>query len=150
MLTPCFWIYLTGLPDGSDGKEFACNAVDLGSIPGLENPLEKGMATHYSIVVLEIPWTEKPGGLQFIGSQELDITEQLTLTLYDCETTDLCYLSHSVRGICYNAAAAVKLLQVMSNSVRPHRRQPTRLLCPLNFPGKNTGLSCHFLLQGSF
>src|SRR5574340_1477486 len=35
----------------------------------------------------------------------------------------------------------------MSNSVRPHGLQPTRLLCPWNSPGKNTGLGCHFLLQ---
>ena len=32
----------------------------------------------------------------------------------------------------------------MSNSVRPHRRQPTRLLCPWDSPGKNTGVGCHF------
>ena len=36
---------------------------------------------------------------------------------------------------------------VMSDSVRPHRRQPTRLLCPWDSPGKNTGVGCHFLLQ---
>ena len=35
----------------------------------------------------------------------------------------------------------------MSDSVRPHRRQPTRLLCPWDSPGKNTGVGCHFLLQ---
>ena len=35
----------------------------------------------------------------------------------------------------------------MSDSVRPHRRQPTRLLCPRDSPGKNTGVGCHFLLQ---
>ena len=35
----------------------------------------------------------------------------------------------------------------MSNSVRPHRWQPTRLLCPWDSPGKNTGVGCHFLLQ---
>ena len=35
----------------------------------------------------------------------------------------------------------------MSDSVRPHRRQPTRLPCPLDSPGKNTGVGCHFLLQ---
>ena len=35
----------------------------------------------------------------------------------------------------------------MSNSVRPHRRQPTRLSCPWDSPGKNTGVGCHFLLQ---
>ena len=35
----------------------------------------------------------------------------------------------------------------MSNSVRPHRRQPTRLPCPWDSPGKNSGVGCHFLLQ---
>ena len=37
---------------------------------------------------------------------------------------------------------------VVSNSLRPHELQPTRLLCPWNSPGKNTGVGCHFLLQG--
>ena len=35
----------------------------------------------------------------------------------------------------------------MSNSMRPHRRQPTRLPRPWDSPGKNTGVGCHFLLQ---
>ena len=35
----------------------------------------------------------------------------------------------------------------MSDSVRPHRRQPTRLCHPWDSPGKNTGVDCHFLLQ---
>ena len=35
----------------------------------------------------------------------------------------------------------------MSNSVRPHRQQPTRLRCPWDSPGKNTGVGCHCLLQ---
>ena len=35
----------------------------------------------------------------------------------------------------------------MSDSVRPHRRQPTRLCQPRDSPGKNTGVGCHFLLQ---
>ena len=35
----------------------------------------------------------------------------------------------------------------MSDSVRPHRRQPTRLHCPWDSPGKSTGVGCHFLLQ---
>ena len=34
----------------------------------------------------------------------------------------------------------------MSNSVQPHRQQPTMLLCPQNSLGKNPGLGCHFLL----
>ena len=36
---------------------------------------------------------------------------------------------------------------VVSDSVRPHRQQPTRLPCPWDSPGKNTGVGCHFLLQ---
>ena len=39
---------------------------------------------------------------------------------------------------------------VMSNSLQPHELQPTRLLCPWNFPGKNTGVGCHSLFQGIF
>ena len=35
----------------------------------------------------------------------------------------------------------------MSDSVRPQRQQPTRLPCPWDSPGKNTGVGCHFLLQ---
>ena len=35
----------------------------------------------------------------------------------------------------------------MADSARPHRRQPTKLLCPWDSPGKNTGVGCHFLLQ---
>ena len=35
----------------------------------------------------------------------------------------------------------------MSDSVRPHRQKPTRLRCPWDSPGKNTGVGCHFLLQ---
>ena len=41
---------------------------------GREDPLETGMATHSSILAWRIPWTEEPGGLQSMGSQELDTT----------------------------------------------------------------------------
>ena len=59
------------LPGGSDGKAFAYNAGDLGSIPGSGKPLEKGMVTHSSILAWRSPWTEKLGGLQSIGSQRV-------------------------------------------------------------------------------
>ena len=98
-------------PSGSAGKESACNAGDLGSIPqlrksagegigyspqyswasllgqlvknlpamretwvqslGWEDPLEKGMTTHSSILAWRIPWTEEPGRLQSMGSQRV-------------------------------------------------------------------------------
>ena len=38
---------------------------------GQEDPLEKGMVTHSSILALRIPWTEEPGGLQVMGSQRV-------------------------------------------------------------------------------
>ena len=41
---------------------------------GREEPLEKEMATHSSILAWKIPWTEEPGGLQYMGSQESDMT----------------------------------------------------------------------------
>ena len=45
---------------------------------GGEDPLEEGMATHSSILAWEIPGTEEPGGLQFMGGKESDTTEGLT------------------------------------------------------------------------
>ena len=58
-------------PGSSHGKEFACNAGDLSSIPGLGRSLESGMATHFSIFAWEIPWTEEPGRLQSMGLQRV-------------------------------------------------------------------------------
>ena len=52
------------------------------------------------------------------------MTEQLSTLLLSCQVTS-----------------------VVSDSVRPHRQQPTRLPCPWDSPGKNTGVGCHFLLQ---
>ena len=50
---------------------------------------------------------------------------------------------------CTPASTLLLLLRcfIVSDSVRPHRWQPTRLLCPWDSPGKNTGRDCHFLLQ---
>ena len=48
---------------------------------GWEDPLDEGMTTHSSILVWRIPWAEEPGGLHSMGSQESDMTEQLTLSL---------------------------------------------------------------------
>ena len=44
---------------------------------GQEDPLEKEMASHSSVLVWEIPWTEEPGGLWSMGLQGFDLTEQL-------------------------------------------------------------------------
>ena len=60
-----------GFPGGSDGKASVCNSGDLGSIPGWEDPLEKEMAAHSSILALKISCTEEPGRLQSVGSQRI-------------------------------------------------------------------------------
>ena len=54
-------------PGGSDGKVSACNAGSL----GWEDLLEKKTAPHSSTLAWRIPWTEEPGGLQFMGSQRV-------------------------------------------------------------------------------
>ena len=59
-----------GSPCGSDGKESACNVRDWGSILGLGRS-PGVVATHSSILVWRIPWTEEPGGLQSMGSQRV-------------------------------------------------------------------------------
>ena len=51
-------------------------------------------------------------------------------------------LFHSLNCCCCCCVASI-----VSDSVRPHRRQPTRLPHPWDSPGKNTGVGCHFLLQ---
>ena len=48
---------------------------------GQEDPLEKEMVTHSSILAWRIPWTEEPGGLQFTGSQRVG-HDRVTLLTY--------------------------------------------------------------------
>ena len=59
-------------------KNMPANAGDIrnvGSIPGWENHLEEGMATHSGILAWRTPWTEEPDGLQSTSSQRVDMTE---------------------------------------------------------------------------
>ena len=67
----CFHCWGTWLPGGPKSKETACNAGDLIWSLGQEDPLEKGLATHSSILAWRIPWTEEPGRLQSMGLQRV-------------------------------------------------------------------------------
>ena len=67
------------IPDGSDSEESSYNVGDLGWSLGQEDPMEKEMTTHSSILTWTIPWREEPSGLQSIGCKESDRTEWLTL-----------------------------------------------------------------------
>ena len=83
---------LLGFPGDSDNKESACKARDLGSISGWEDPLEKEMTTHSTILAWRIPWTEEPGVHEVTES---DMTEQLSLSLIS-----LVRMSLSVNHVC--------------------------------------------------
>ena len=58
-------------PSGSDGKESACKQETQVRSLGPEDLLEKGMATHSSVLAQRIPWTEEPGRLQSMGLQRV-------------------------------------------------------------------------------
>ena len=66
-----------GFPGGSDGKESACNAGDMGLIPGSGRSSGEGNGNPLQYSRLENPWTEESGRLQSMGRKELDMTEQL-------------------------------------------------------------------------
>ena len=147
-----------GFPHSSVGKESACNAGNPGSIPGSgrsagegigyplqsswaspvaqlvknppamwetwvqslgwEDPLEKGKATHSSILAWRIPWTKSIG---------LQSPTQLNHFHFH-------YTFTSVAQWCL--------------TLWPHWTILTRILCQWNFPGKNSGVGCQFLLGG--
>ena len=64
-----------------------------------------------------------------------------SITFFNVPITDLVFFALAPACCCCCVAS------VVSDSVRPHRRQPTRLPCPWDSPGKNTGGGCHFRLQ---
>ena len=61
--------YLQDFPSSLEGKEFVCNARDLGSISESGRSPREGMSTHSSILAWRIPQTKEPGGLQSVGPQ---------------------------------------------------------------------------------
>ena len=67
LVVSTFSIKYSHVPGGSDGNESTCNAGDLGSVPGQEDPLEKEKATHSSILAWGIPRT-----VQSMGSQRVE------------------------------------------------------------------------------
>ena len=79
------WQHLTfilGTPGGSEVKVSACNAGDLGSIPGLGRSPGEGKNNYSSILAWEIPWTEEHNRLQSMGLQRVkpDLTTNISFT----------------------------------------------------------------------
>ena len=74
------YMFVEGLPWWLNSKDLLAAQETRVQSLGWEDPLEEGMATHSSILAWRIPWTEEPGGLQFMESQR-DITKA---TEYTC------------------------------------------------------------------
>ena len=70
---------------------------------------------------------------------------KILMNRFFLEARKICYWGKQRTSCCCYVASVC--LSVVSDSVRPHRRQPTRLPRPWDAPGKNTGVGCRFLLQ---
>ena len=92
-----------------------------------------------SILLLCFPFVH--GTLQSDSTQD----DTYSLLLLAVCLPDYTLLEHEPQ----RSSACVSSL-VTSTSLQPHGLEPTRLLCPWDSPGKNTGVGCHFLLQGIF
>ena len=67
--------YNLGFPGGAEVKASACNVGDLGSIPGQEDPLEKAMSTHSSILAWGIPWMEEFGHSSRVAKSQTRLSD---------------------------------------------------------------------------
>ena len=74
------------------------------------------------------------------------------ICVYECMCVYLCVCLSVYMCVCMCVClyVCVRAHSVLSDSLQPYGLQPARLLCLWNFPGKNIGVSCHFLLQGIF
>ena len=151
---------------------------------GWEDPLEKEMATHSSILAWRISWSEEPGGLQYMGSQrvrcswvtghstvqgtqadvwqhlqpvsisgdkaglgnrEAQWNEQLNLIFLTSDqelVPGRMQTGHLGQGYC---ACCCPVAQSCLTLLQPHGLEPSRLLRPRDFPGKNTGVGCQVI-----
>ena len=73
----CAYVFKLGFPGGSTVKNPPATQEMRVQSLGWEDPLEEKTATHSSIPVWEIPWTEEPGGLQSMGLQRVRLTEAI-------------------------------------------------------------------------
>ena len=81
-----------------------------------------------------------------MGSQSSTLlVGQLSVAFYICDT--LKFFNH---GCIISSSMCVLSCSVVADSLRPHELQASSFCYPWNFPGKNTGSGCHFLLQGIF
>ena len=137
--------------------------------------MEKEMATHSSVLAWRIPGTGEPGGLPCMGSHRVGhnwhdlaaaaavlkeilqpkevypLYEFLCFSIFPCLGLNSFggltgFYMHHLLYVCVVCSVTQSCLTLLW----PHGLEPTRLLCPWDFPGKNTEAGCHFLLQGIF
>ena len=84
---------------------------------------------------------------QSMGCKQLDTTERLALHCTTNMNPSLKHLPSSTDPIKWVVCVG-SVLSVVSDSLQPYGLQLSRFLCPWDSPGKNIGVSCHFLLQG--
>ena len=112
--------------------------------------LEKEMATHSSVLAWRIPGTGEPDGLPSMGS------DRVGLDWSDLAAAVAAYINRSfstrnwLTRLCWLLESESVSPSIVFNFLWPHGQQPTRLICPQNSPGENTGVGCHSLLQGIF
>ena len=93
-----------------------------------------------------LPWVQHLGS-PYTASVSLRRTSIIFIQLLKCTVV---FPAQNPFHMLLLRLSIVVLCSVMSNSLQPHGLEPTRLLCPWDFSGKNTGIGCHFLLQGLF
>ena len=124
------------------------------------------LTSHFCLLLAGWPWasdfaslsssflTSKMGiTVRIVGTFPVVQWLRICLSMQGIQVQSLvCKLrSHeATKPACHSSSlccCCCQVASVVSDSVRPHRRQPTRLPCPWNSPGKNTGVGFHFLLQ---
>ena len=118
-------------------KNQPANAGDTDSIPGLGRYPKEGNGNPLQCSCLGNPMDR---GAWRATVPEV-VQESLIQTRVTKQQKPLIYICPCCCCCCCSVAS------VMSDSVRPHRRQLSRLLRPWDSPGRNTGVGCHFLLQ---
>ena len=116
------------------------------------------MATHSSVLAWRIPWMEEPAKLRQIRTfsicswkswrnwKFLQQQQGKKKSEFECSLKKI-FLSYWTKLNRNHCCCCCWVTSVMSDSVWPHRQQPTRLPRPWDSLGKNTGVGCHFLLQ---
>ena len=87
---------------------------------------------------------------QFLDKVEWKQTHLVHITFYQITKQSMCVFTCACIDIHTHISARMLSSSVVSNSLRPRGLQPTRLLCPQDFPSKNTGVGSPFLPQGIF